>query len=225
LIKGILLRRYKRFLADVRLEDGTVVTAHTPNTGSMLACSEPGREVYLSLSPNLKRKYPHGWELIRMEAGLVGVNTSLPNRMAKLALEAGVFPGFPKGGIVRGEIKKGLSRLDLSYERKDGETTYIEVKNCTLTEDGIAYFPDAVSQRAKKHLEELSQIVRSGDKASILIMVQRPDARVFSPADHIDPDWGEALRSSIDAGVRLMVYEIKLTLEEATLGDPIPYKL
>jgi sugar fermentation stimulation protein A len=225
LTEGVLIRRYKRFLADVRLPSGEVVTAHTPNTGSMASCSEPGRKVYLSYFPNPKRKYPHGWELIRMDAGLVGVNTSLPNKLARLSLEKGALPGFPQGGIVRSEVKKGVSRLDLSYEAPSGHKTYVEVKNCSLTNNNVAYFPDAQSLRAQRHLRELLEIARQGDGALILIMVQRQDASLFSPADHIDPAWGKGLRESLAAGVKLLVMRVNLSLKEATLGDPIPYEL
>ncbi|MDR1085789.1 MAG: DNA/RNA nuclease SfsA [Deltaproteobacteria bacterium] len=220
LIKGTLVKRYKRFLADVRLPGGQTVTAHTPNTGRMLLCSEPGRPVYLSRSSNLKRKLAYTWEMIDMEDGLVGVNTTLPNRLAAMAAGESFFPGWPQKPEVRTEVKAGLSRLDLQL-LKDGQVTWVEVKNCTLVQDGVALFPDAVSARGAKHLIELREKVKSGDRAILLVMIQRRGAHVFSPAHKIDPRWAETLKEVLDNGVELEAREVILDLNCATLGARI----
>jgi sugar fermentation stimulation protein A len=225
LIKGTLIRRYKRFLADVLLEDGSVVTCHNTNTGSMLSCSESGREVYLSNSQNTKRKYPLTWEMIRMENTLVGVNTMLPNKLAEVAFQKGKILGLKGPSSVKREVSFGRSRLDLLITTQSGEKIYVEVKNCTYVEEGRALFPDAKSQRASKHLLELSEIVKEGHRAIILIMVARSDATHFSPADKIDPFFGECLRNALNCGVELKVHTVLLSLKEALLGPKMPFIL
>ncbi|MDR2459321.1 MAG: DNA/RNA nuclease SfsA [Deltaproteobacteria bacterium] len=226
LVEGTLLRRYKRFTADVLIKDGSLITAHTANTGRMTTCSEPGRKVYLSRSNNPLRKYPYTWELIEMDHGLVGVNTSLPNKLARLALEKGLIPNCPVGGIIKPEYPLGSSRIDLFYfnNKLKKPSTYIEVKNCTLVESGVALFPDAVSSRGTRHLLELMETVPE-NRGIILILVQRGDASIFSPADGIDPLWGQTLRKAVEKGVELLVREVKLSTVEAVLGPPMEVKL
>ncbi|MDR0622404.1 MAG: DNA/RNA nuclease SfsA [Deltaproteobacteria bacterium] len=226
LTEGFLIKRYKRFLADVEIEGLGTVTAHTPNTGAMLDCSEPGRPVYLSLSPNPNRKYPYSWEMIAMPDGLVGVNTALPNKLASLAFSMGTVPGFPKEGLkVESERRVGRSRLDLLLTLPDGTQVFVEVKNSTLVRDGVALFPDAVSQRGKRHLEELSALAASGRRAALLVMVQRSGARHFSPADFIDPAWGKALREAAAAGVEILAHTVDLSLTEAGFGPALEIRL
>ncbi|MDR3203481.1 MAG: DNA/RNA nuclease SfsA [Deltaproteobacteria bacterium] len=230
LIEGRLIKRYKRFLADVELNDGQIVTCHTPNTGSMLDCSETGRPVYLSQSPNPKRRYPFSWEMIAMEDGLVGLNTLLPNKLAFLAFEAGVMEGFPKKAIVKREARLGASRLDLlvtseALNGQPGEEIWVEVKSATLVRDGRAYFPDAVSLRGTKHLEQLISLTGQGRRALLLVMVQRAGAQVFSPADFIDPKWGAALRRAAAEGVEISVRGVDLNLREASLGPKLKVEL
>lgn len=151
LIPATLIRRYQRFLTDVRLEDGSEVTAHCPNSGRMLACCEPGRPVYLSFHDNPKRKLRYTWELIKMPASLVGVNTMVPNRLVFQSIPAGkidALGGYPE---VSREVHIGNgSRLDLLLKKGNGEACYVEVKNCTLVEEGIARFPDAITSRGWK---------------------------------------------------------------------------
>ncbi len=225
LTKGTLLRRYKRFLADVELEDGGIVTAHTPNTGSMLGCSEPGRPVWLSLHDQAKRKYVYSLEMIRMPFALVGVNTGLPNRLIKTAIQAGCMEEFPFPARVAGEVRYGESRLDLRVETDNQPTAFVEIKNCTLVENGTACFPDAVTSRGARHLEELAKAVKQGFRAVIFILVQRGDAERFSPADRIDPEWGRALRDVLDKGVELLVYRADLSLEKIAVGKRLPVVL
>jgi sugar fermentation stimulation protein A len=191
----------------------------------MLGCSEPGRPVFLSISKNSQRKLPYSWELIQMDCGLVGINTSLPNKLAKLALISGLIPEIHRGKV-ESEVQVGSSRLDLRLTHPEpGKRTYLEVKNCTYVENGRGMFPDAVSLRATKHLEELIQIHQKGDVAVILILIQRPDADVFSPADSIDPVWGQTLRKAVKSGVKIIAREVVLSLEEAVLGPPVPIEI
>ncbi|MDR2339928.1 MAG: DNA/RNA nuclease SfsA [Deltaproteobacteria bacterium] len=224
LTEGRLIRRYKRFLADVELKGGEVVTAHTGNTGRMTLCSEPGRRVYLSESQNPKRKLRYTWELIDMggEAGLVGVNTSLPNRLAALWLGQGLIGGVPMPDTLRTEARHGNSRLDILLGHPGGKSTFVEVKNCTLAEGGIALFPDAPSLRAAKHMGELAGIAESGDRAMVLIVVARGDASKFAPADHIDPAFGRALRDAMGRGVELRAFRAGLSAKGAWLGRELP---
>jgi sugar fermentation stimulation protein A len=225
LVEGRLIRRYKRFLADVELPEIGKITAHTPNTGSMLDCSESGRPVYLSFSSNNLRKYPYSWEMIRMQDGLVGVNTSLPNKLSFMAFESGAIPNFPRPLKVEREVKIGHSRLDLKLTLQDETEVFIEVKNSTLVRDGIALFPDAVTTRGKRHMEELATIKGPGRRAALLVMVQRSGAKYFSPADFIDPAWGRALRQAMDQGVELIAHVVDLSLQEAVLGQPLEARL
>jgi sugar fermentation stimulation protein A len=225
LVKGVLIKRYKRFLADVEIGGLGTITAHTANTGSMLDCSESGRNVYLSYHPNPKRKYAYGWEMIEMADGLVGVNTALPNKLAYLALERGAIANFPKPLKVERERKFGLSRLDLTLALPGDEEVWIEVKNSTLVRDGVALFPDAVSKRGARHLEELTALVKLGKRAALLVMVQRGGAKFFSPADFIDPAWGRALRAAHDHGVEIIAHAVDLSLKEAKLGRALEVRL
>lgn len=222
LTQATLVKRYKRFLADVTLPDGTLLTAHTPNTGSMLGCSQPGRPVWLSHHDSPKRKYPYTLELIDMPHGLVGVNTGVPNRLVKAAALAGKIPEFSKTVHAQSEVKTGSSRLDLKLVDNNDSITMIEIKNCTLVENRTALFPDAVSARGSKHLEELAALADSGVRAVLFVLVQRMDAEKFSPADHIDPHWGTTLRNAMAKGVEVVVYQAQLDTEGISIGIPLP---
>ena len=225
LIKGTLIKRYNRFLADVRLGNGHVVTAHCPNSGSMMGCSEPGRPVYISRSKNPKRRLPYTWELIEMPSSLVGVNTLVPNKLVKRALIEGIIEALAGYETVRSEVKcSPHSRLDLALENSDGSRCFIEVKNCTLVEDGIAYFPDAVTDRGLKHLVELQEQVRLGNRGVIFFLIQRMDASIFRPADRIDPAYGRELRKAEINGVEAIAYDVHITPERITLNRRIPYE-
>jgi sugar fermentation stimulation protein A len=221
LTEGILLKRYKRFLVDVKLKSGEVTTAHTSNTGAMLNCSEAGRSVYLSESSNPKRKYRYSLEMISMPDGLVGLNTALPNRLAALGCQYGLFEGFPFPAQVQREVAAGGSRLDLKLTGQNGEVVWVEVKSSTLVIDGVALFPDAVSSRGTKHLNELIDLLGPSQRAAILILVQRSGAASFSPADSIDPLWGKTLREAVKRGVELLAYEVDLSPTGARLSRKI----
>ncbi|MBW2096113.1 MAG: DNA/RNA nuclease SfsA [Deltaproteobacteria bacterium] len=223
LLKGTLLRRYKRFIADVKLQNGHVVAAHCPNSGSMEACAESGRPVYLSRhhkNPNRRLKYT--WEIIDMPSSLVGVNTLVPNRLVTLAIRAGVVPELAGYDTTRSEVKYGTnSRIDILLE-KNGNRCFVEVKNCTLVSDGTACFPDAVTARGLKHLVELQEQVCRGHRAVMFYLVQRMDAHVFRPADHIDPAYGRELRKALKNGVEILVYDVRLDLKGISLSHPLP---
>ncbi len=225
LIGGRLINRYKRFLADVEI-DGRVVTAHTPNTGRMIGCSEPGRAVWLSRHESQTRKYPLTLEMIRMPGSLVGVNTMVPNRLVAQAAAEGLLAELDgPAALVEKEIKVGNSRLDLRLTDRVGRAIWVEVKHCTLAEKNAAYFPDAVTARGTKHLDELAAVVKNGQRAAVFILVQRADAGVFSPADHIDPHWGRRLRQAVESGVEIWAYRADLNLEKIALGPPLPVVL
>lgn len=226
LTKGILVKRYKRFLADVKLSNGSVVTAHCPNSGSMTECAEPGRDVYLSYHDNPKRKLKYTWEMIDMPTSLAGVNTSVPNRLVYQSIKEGVVDELCGYDNLKSEVvvEKG-SRLDLLLTRGKNEKCYVEIKNCTLVTDRIAYFPDAVTARGLKHLKVLEKLLSKNRRCVMFYLIQRMDAEVFKPADRIDPAYGQALRDVIENGVEILVYDVCINLERIVLGKQIPYVL
>lgn len=222
LIAGTLLRRYKRFLADVRLDDGSDVTVHCPNSGSMKGCALPGSRVYLSRSPNLERKYPFTWELVQADGFWAGINTGLPNRLVREAIEDGRVTELQGYQTIRPEVPYGeQSRIDLLLEGPT-ERCFVEVKNVTLVENGRALFPDAVTVRGQKHLRELMRVVREGDRGVIFFTVQRGDGNAVSPADAIDPEYGRLLRLALENGVEALAYRALVTPEEIRLTERLP---
>jgi sugar fermentation stimulation protein A len=225
LIRGTLIKRYKRFMADVRLRNGHVVTVHCPNSGSMLGCSESGRQVYLSSHNNPKRRLKYTWQMIEMPTSLVGINTLVPNRLVKASIMAGEIQELSGFDRVRPEVKYGQnSRIDLLLEGDDNRC-FVEVKNCTLVNNGIAFFPDAVTSRGLKHLKELQHQARLGDRSVMFYLVQRTDANLFRPADHIDSAYARELRKAINKGVEIMVYDAVLNLEGIRLNKLLPYEI
>lgn len=223
LIEGILIKRYKRFLADVELADGEVVTAHTPNTGSMLGCCTPGSRVWLSDSGNPKRKYRLGWELVEAEPDiLVGINTTLANTLVSEAIEKGIIGELQNYRSLRREVRYGTenSRIDLLLE--SDPDCYVEIKNVTLAENGTALFPDAVSKRGTRHLRELERVVRDGKRGVIVFCVQRMDADEFRPADTIDAEYARTLRQVMDNGVEALAYRASVDAKSIELVTPIP---
>lgn len=222
LVKGTLIKRYKRFMADVKLEDGSIVTAHCPNSGSMKGCADPGSRACLSISVNTKRKLPYTWELVESDGGWIGINTGLSNYLAREAIENGVvkeLQGFP---VIRPEVPYGSnSRIDLLLESEAG-LCYVEVKNVTLADGRRALFPDAVTTRGQKHLHELTQVVRAGHRGVIFFAVQRGDVDSVSPADHIDPEYGRLLRLACENGVEPLAYQGEIGTEEIRLVRRLP---
>ena len=230
LLRGTLISRYKRFLADVELDSGETVTAHCANSGSMLSVNEPGSEVFLSPARNLDRKLKYTWEMIRVGRTLVGINTSLPNRLVEEAVLDGTIVELGGYGSLRREIKYGKnSRIDLLLEDIDKKKCYVEVKNVTmkrdLSKDAPVEFPDGVTARGAKHLVELADMVAAGHRSVMMYLVQRKDSRTFSIASDIDPVYAKGLRTAIAAGVEILCYGCKLTATEIRVAAPITPKL
>lgn len=214
---GVLVRRYKRFLADVDLPDGRRVTAHCPNSGSMLGCKEPGSAVWLSPSRQPGRRTPYTWEMVAVPGGWAGINTALPNRLVAQAALLEALPPFVGAAQVRPEVKVGQhSRLDLLVERPQGPL-YVEVKNVTLVEEGRALFPDAVTERGAKHLRELMALKAQGLEAAMVYLVQHPGAQSFAPAQAIDPEYARQLALALKAGVQAWVVQAQVSPQEISL--------
>jgi len=224
LVEGRLIRRYKRFLADVQLADG-VITAACPNTGSMLGCCEPGSRVWLSESDRATRKYRHTWEIVEVGEVMVGINTGLPNALVAEAIGAGAIPELAGYASLRREVAFGeeRSRVDIVLEDPARAPCYVEVKNVTAAvAGGVAVFPDAVSDRGARHLRELMRLKAAGLRPVQLYCVQRGDVREVRPADSIDPEYGRTLRRALEAGVEVMAYRAKVTPREIRLEESIP---
>ncbi len=229
LIPGTLIKRYKRFLSDITLADGQVVTAHCANSGSMMGLTEPGSAVWLSPARNPNRKLKFTWELASGADGdLVGINTSLPNQIVADAVAAGQIKELVGYASQRREVKYGKnSRIDLLLEDPDKPKCYVEVKNVTLkrsngAEGGVAEFPDAVTARGAKHLVELSDMVAEGHRAVMVYLVQRQDCAIFDVAADIDPTYAEALTEARKRGVETLCYSCKVSPEEIVVDKPLP---
>lgn len=223
LTEGVLIKRYKRFLADIRLQDGSIITAHCPNTGTMLGCSTPGSAVYLTKSNNPTRKYPYTLEMTQVGTTWVGVNTGRTNKLVVEALLKGQIAEFANIDAVKTEVKTSChTRLDIQII-KGTESTFIEVKNCSLAINGCAMFPDAVTSRGTKHLHELIRLVEEGFKSTIFFLVQRMDADRFSPANDIDPNYGKTLRLAIASGVQVLVYQAQVSPEGIHVVHALPF--
>ena len=220
MIHGRLLRRYKRFLADVELEDGSQVTAHTANTGTMMQCAVPGAEVLLSKSNNPKRKLPYSWELVRVNDHWVDINTHRANRVVEEALRGGVIPEFA-GYEITPEFSYANSRIDFMLQ-KDNEKVLLEVKNVTLCcEPTVACFPDAVTKRGQKHLRDLMAAVSEGWRAGVFFLVQRGEAKAFTAADKIDAEYGRLLREAVECGVEVFAYRTIVTEDSNQARIPL----
>ncbi len=207
LLEARLLRRYQRFLADVETADGQLLTAHCPNTGSMQGCKTPGSRVWLSPATNPARKLAWTWELVEAAPGvIVGVHTGRSNALVREAIEGGHVPELGAYEQIRPEVKYGEgSRIDFLLQGPGRPDCYLEVKNVTAAVEGrIGYFPDAVTTRGARHLREMSAMVAAGHRAVLVFCVQRGDVDAVRPADHIDPDYGQALRAALAAGVEVL---------------------
>jgi len=224
LIRGTLVQRYKRFLADVRLADGQIVTAHCTNTGSMMGCKEPGSTVYISRSDKGGRKLLYTWEMLQINRAWVGINTMLPNQLVAEAVEAGVISELRGYNSIRREVvSRPGTRLDLCLEGQG--VCFVEVKNVSLAMNGVAAFPDAVSERGTKHLKELMRLKRKGHRAAVVFVIQRQDCHSFRPADEIDAEYGRWLRRAIKAGVEALPYRAKVTPRTISLTERIETRL
>ncbi len=223
LTKGILIRRYKRFMADVLLENGRTVTAHCPNSGKMLTCCLAGRPVHLSWSDNPARKFPYTWEMIEMPESLVVINTLRANAMVRSALEKDLIPELEGYSTIRTEFPYGKeSRLDLLLSGPGRAPCLVEIKSSTLVESGVARFPDAVTARGLKHLMELRDAVKKGYRCVMFFLIQRMDSHTFRPAHDIDPRYGEELIKSHACGMEIISYDTTITYTGMTLGARKP---
>lgn len=232
LIHGRLVKRYKRFLADVTLDDGRLVTVHCTNSGSMKSCLEEGAEVWLSPVKDPKRKTHFTWEMILIEGDWVGINTSNPNMLAFEWVGRGVVPGLEGLSGLRREVTWEDSRFDLYGEMDGGgdgtapgRGCFIEVKNVTLKEGCRALFPDAVTERGRKHLNTLVRVKQSGMRAVMLYLVQRMDVDSFAPAREIDPAYGEALDEALRKGVEVIVVQARVTPESIEFHRSLPVEI
>ncbi len=233
LVRGRLIQRYKRFLADVILDDGTELTAHCPNPGAMLGLNMPGITVWLSKSPDPKRKLAYTLELVEAPAGgasddvsVVGVNTIHPNRLVAEALAAGAIPELAGYASHRREVKYGeASRIDFLLEAPDRPACWLEVKNCHLRRQGdLAEFPDCVAARSSKHLRELAAMAAQGDRAAVLFVVQRTDCEAFAACHDLDPVFARTLEEVAERGVEVLVYACEITPAAVRIARPLPWR-
>lgn len=223
LIEARLRRRYRRFLADVEFADGALATAHCPNTGSLLGCQAPGSAVWLSRAANPRRKYALTWELVASGETLVGINTARTNALVREALDAGAVAPLRAAGPVAAEVNVPGGGMRVDFVLGAGERRYfLEVKNVTAAvADRHALFPDAVSERATRHVRELARLRAEGHGAGLLFCVQRGDVDTVGPADDIDPVYGQALRAAAAAGVDVMAYGCEVSPRGIRLARPV----
>lgn len=228
LVRGTLIKRYKRFLTDVTLEDGEVITASCPNTGSMMGLKDPGNRVWLSTSDNPKRKYRHTWEMVEVamdgQQTIVGLNTGRPNAIVSEAIRDGKITELAGYANLRNEVKYGVnSRIDILLEDDNRPACYVEVKNVTLLrQKGVAEFPDGVTARGAKHLKEMSEMVRQGHRATMFYLAQRADAEQLTFASDIDPAYLKAYKQARKAGVEAIAYACTLSEDGIVLDRAIP---
>ncbi len=224
LVPAVLLRRYKRFLADVEFAGGETTTVHCANPGAMTGLAEPGMRVFLSRSANPKRKLPWSWELVETGTGLVGINTAHPNRLVAEAVADGAIAPLAGYADIRREVRYGEnSRVDLVLEGNGRAACYVEVKNAHLMRrSGLAEFPDSVTKRGAKHLNELANVVRNDGRAAMVYLIQRTDADTFALARDIDPAYGDAFDLARRAGVEMLAYDCAITTDAITVRAAVP---
>lgn len=222
-----LIKRYKRFLADFLLSDGTKVTGHCANTGSMKTCMADHAPCWITFHDDPKRKLKYSWQAIRLDDGWVGINTSLANHLVREAIESGVLQEFSAYTSIKPEQKYGEnSRIDLLLKGDELPDCYVEVKNVTLLmSEGVVGFPDAVTQRGTKHLGEMEHLVRSGKRAILCYCVQRTSAARVMPAEDYDPTYAAALRSAVASGVEVVALRAEMSKEGVYLKDRLPIEL
>jgi sugar fermentation stimulation protein A len=222
LVPAVLLRRYKRFLADVRLADGREATVHCANPGSMLGLAEPGADIWLLPHDDLRRKLAWSWELVRVGEALVGINTGHPNRLAQEAIAARRIPALAGYAGLRREVPYGrASRIDLLLESPGDPICYVEVKNVHLRRGGFAEFPDCVTARGTRHLAELGAVVAAGRRAVMLYVVQRQDCIGFRIAGDLDPAYAAAFARARSEGVEVLCYACEVTLAGIEVAEPL----
>ena len=224
LVPATLIRRYKRFLADCRLPDGREITAHCANPGSMMGLAEPGMRIWLEPNDDPKKKLRFGWRLVEHEDGhFTGVDTSVPNRALRAALEAQEVPPLAAYGTVRPEVRYGQnSRIDFLLTEPGLPDAYVEVKSVTLSRTpGLAEFPDSVTTRGAKHLAELAHMANAGHRAVMLYLVQRTDCTRFDLARDLDPGYGQAYDEARAQGVETLCFGTRISPQEIRLGDAL----
>jgi len=223
--RGVLVSRYKRFFADVVMDDGREITAHCPNPGAMLGLNTPGLPAWLSKSDDPKRKLAHTLELVEADGGLVGINTLHPNRIVAEALAADAIPEVTGYATHRREVRYGEnSRVDFLLEHADRARCWLEVKNCHLRRAGsLAEFPDCVAARSLKHLRELTAMVEAGERAVMLFVIQRTDCDAFEACHDLDPAYAKGLMAAAAAGVEVLAYRCGITTEGVVLADRVPW--
>ena len=223
-----LVQRYKRFLADVVTPEGVALTLHCPNTGAMTGCATPGDTVWYSTSLNIKRKYPHTWEITQTAGGeYICVNTLRANQLVKEAISLDLIPELRGYNSLKTEVKYGAenSRIDFLLQAEDQPECYIEVKSVTLADRDNGYFPDAVTLRGQKHLRELISMVAAGKRAVLLFAVLHSAIGKFSPARHIDPKYAQLLNEAQKQGVEVLAYKAELSADNITLRSALPVTL
>ncbi|WP_368875896.1 DNA/RNA nuclease SfsA [Proteus vulgaris] len=221
-----LLKRYRRFLADVVTPNGEEFTLHCANTGAMTGCATPGDTVWYSTSSNAKRKYPHSWELTQTQTNdWICVNTLRANGIIADAIEAGDIPELSEYEEIKREVKYGNenSRIDILLKSNHKVDCYIEVKSVTLLDNGIGYFPDAKTQRGQKHLRELTAIAKLGLRAVLFYAVPHTGITEVTVAKEIDPDYASLLKEAHDAGVEILCYRINISEYNLTIGQQLPF--
>ncbi len=226
LLEGRLLRRYKRFLADVEMPGGKVVTVHCPNTGAMTGCAEPGSRVWLSTSAVKTRKYPHTWELVDTAGGLACIHSARANQVVREAFAAGLIPGFRDYPEISAEVKYGQgSRADLVLHGAPGRV-FVEVKSVTLCrQGGQGAFPDAVSERGRKHLRELQSVLAADTRALLFFCVFHAGVNKVSAAGDIDPGYREALAQALGAGVEVLAWRTSISTAGLALERELPFSI
>lgn len=224
LVHGTLIKRYKRFLADVQLDNGEVVIAHTSNSGSMKSCLEEGAEVYLTYVDDPKRKTKYTWEMIKINNSWVGINTAVPNLLVAEAVKNQQFPELKGYSFVKREVKFDDSRFDVFASNED-EECFIEVKNVSMKVGEYARFPDAVTTRGKKHLNTLMRVKKEGKRAVMVYVIQRADVTKFAPAIDIDPEYAKTLQEAVENGVEVYPIRAIVSPEKIELGGFLPFEL
>ena len=223
LIPATLLRRYKRFLADMAMPDGRQITVHCANPGSMLSLAVAGRRCWLSHHAGTGRKLDHSWELEEAPGGCIGINTARANPVVAEALAAGAIPELAGWPVMRREVPDGDgSRLDFHLSGEDGSECWLEVKSVTMSrQPGLAEWPDARSTRGARHLQALSRLANAGAKATLLFLAQRPDCTAFRIARDIDPGYAAAMAATDRAKVRILAYDCAVSPEGIVLRKPL----